>query len=199
MSWDMTSSIQPDSTQINADDLVGASMTITVSSVTQGTREQPVNIHTVEYPDRAYRPSKTMRKLIVAGWGRNPSDYAGRRITLYRNPDITFGREKVGGIEISHMSHIEKTMVETLRVARGKVRRFTVEVLAEPVTEPWRAQWQAISNALTEAGYTGDSLAMLATAGTVIGQQWDHPNKISAEDAQKILAAVRENENEEGK
>jgi len=40
---------------------------------------------------------------------------------------------------------------------------------------------------------------MLAHAGQIIGAQWDHPNKISAEDAQKILATVREDNNEEGK
>jgi len=38
---------------------------------------------------------------------------------------------------------------------------------------------------------------MLTTAGRVIGATWDHPNKISAEDAQKILAAVREDDHHE--
>jgi hypothetical protein len=38
---------------------------------------------------------------------------------------------------------------------------------------------------------------MLATAGQVIGAAWDHPNKISAEDAQKILAAVRDDNHQE--
>ena len=70
-------------------------------------------------------------------------------------------------------------------------------MLAEPSTEPWRAQWQAITNALTDAGYDGDGKQMLATAGQVIGATWGHPNKISAEDAQKILAAVREDNHQE--
>jgi hypothetical protein len=52
-------------------------------------------------------------------------------------------------------------------------------------------------NALTAAGYDGDSKHLLATAGQVIGAAWDHPNKISAEDAQKILAAVREDNHQE--
>ena len=59
------------------------------------------------------------------------------------------------------------------------------------------AQWQAIKNALTAAGYNGDSKQMLATAGQVIGAEWRHPNKISAEDAQKVLAAVREDDHQE--
>jgi hypothetical protein len=38
---------------------------------------------------------------------------------------------------------------------------------------------------------------MLATAGLVIGTTWEHPNKISPEDAQKVLAAVREDNTQE--
>lgn len=38
---------------------------------------------------------------------------------------------------------------------------------------------------------------MLGYANGILGANWDHPNKISAEDAQKILATVREDNNEE--
>ena len=146
MSMDISSTIQPDSTQINADDLINQPITITVESVSKGNAEQPVNINTVETPGRAYRPSKTMRKLIVHAWGADASQYVGRRLTLFRNPDIMFGKEKVGGIEISAMSHIEKPISVSLTVSRGRKRTFNVDVLQAP-QQPPRTDWQALLQA----------------------------------------------------
>ena len=139
MSMDISNTIQPDSTQLNADDMIGQDVVITVREVTQGTSEQPVNIHSHEYPDRAYRPSKSMRRVIVAAWGADASQYAGRQLKLFRNPDIRFGREKVGGIEISEMSHIDKPLEVPLTVSRGKRRKFTVEPLQVAPPTDWQA------------------------------------------------------------
>ena len=142
MSMDISNTIQPDSTQLNADDMIGQDVVITVREVTQGTSEQPVNIHSHEYPDRAYRPSKSMRRVIVAAWGADASQYAGRQLKLFRNPDIRFGREKVGGIEISEMSHIDKPLEVPLTVSRGKRRKFTVEPLPQQAPTDWQALLQ---------------------------------------------------------
>src|SRR5690554_597370 len=100
---DISETLKVDSTQINADDLIGSSVTITITQVKvkQGD-QQPVDIFTRETPGKAYRPSKTMRKLLAEAWGTDSSVWVGRALTLYRNPDITFGKERVGGIEISH-------------------------------------------------------------------------------------------------
>ena len=95
------------------------------------------------------------------------------------------------------MSHIPKAFTIPVRISQKKVKQHAVSVVAEPPTEPWIAQWQAVTNALKAAGYEGDGPALLATAGQVIGATWPHPNKISAEDAQKILAAVREDNHQE--
>lgn len=159
MSMDISSTIQPDSTQINADDLISQPITITVESVSKGNAEQPVNINTIETPGRAYRPSKTMRKLIVHAWGADASQYVGRRLTLFRNPDIMFGKEKVGGIEISAMSHIDKPISVSLTVSRGRKRTFKVDVLqAAPPTD-----WQAL---LQDAQGDRDKLLALHTRAT---------------------------------
>lgn len=146
MSMDITNTLEPDSSQINADDLIGGPITVTVREVSKGNDEQPVNIHLLEYPDRAYRPSKTMRRLIASAWGVDAAVYAGRRLTLYRNPDITFGREKVGGIEVSALSHIDKILRIPLTVSRGKRRTFTVEPLPDVpgvVQRDWAAEIEA--------------------------------------------------------
>ncbi|MFC4717765.1 hypothetical protein ACFO7V_16710 [Glutamicibacter bergerei] len=177
----------------------GAPIVATIENVRQGDGTKPVIIDLVGMNGRPWIPSLGMRRIIAKAWGTETNDWIGRLVKLVNNPEVVYAGQAVGGVEIIALSHIEKAFTVPKRVSQKKTVPHHVEVLAEPVTEPWRAQWQAITNALSEAGYTGDPQAMLATAGQVIGQQWDHPNKISAEDAQKILAAVRENENEEGK
>src|SRR5690349_9152935 len=104
---DMTESIQARSDQINADDLAGGPMTVTIREVVKGKAESPFDFLLVE-TDRAYRPSKTMRRVIVAAWDKDTKVYAGRRLTLYREPTITFGNKPVGGIRISAMSHLSE-------------------------------------------------------------------------------------------
>lgn len=129
---DMTESIVPRSDQLNSDDLVAAPVTVTITEVRAGNAEQPVEVHTAEFPGRPYKPSKSMRRVMVQAWGAEASAYAGHRLTLFRNPEIKFGGATVGGIEISAMSHLPKRLTVSLMVARGKRKPFSVEVLAEP-------------------------------------------------------------------
>lgn len=146
---DLTQSIAPKSDQLNADDLISGPVTVTISEVREGTAEQPVDVHLVEFPGRAYRPSKSMRRVMVSAWGAEASTYAGHRITLFRNPEITFGRDKVGGIEISHLSHLDKPLTVALTATRGKRKNFTVTPL--PATAPTVARdWLEEAGALTD-------------------------------------------------
>lgn len=146
---DLTESIAPRSDQLNADDLMGGPVTVTIKEVTAGTPEQPVNVALVEFPGRAYRPSKSMRRVMVLAWGVEASAYAGRRLTLYRNPEITFGKDKVGGIEISHLSHLDKPLTVALTATRGKRKAFTVKPLIEaaPIPEPTTSTWEELADA----------------------------------------------------
>ncbi|QDM57117.1 hypothetical protein SEA_WHACK_54 [Rhodococcus phage Whack] len=128
---DLTESIAPKSDQLNAEDLLSGPRTVQVESVTKGSSEQPVNFHLVEFPGRPFRPSKTVRRIIVHIWGKESSAYLGRRMTLYRDPEIMFGGQKVGGIRISHMSHISKPETVMLTVTRGKRAPYTVDPLPD--------------------------------------------------------------------
>lgn len=133
---DLTDSIAPKSDQLNAEDLIGGPLTFTIERVTKGSAEQPVNIHLVERPGRAYRPSKSMRRVFVAAWGKQTDPYAGRRFTVYRDPDVKFGGQPVGGIKISHLSHIEKKMTIWLTETRGVRKPHDVEPLVDAAPEP---------------------------------------------------------------
>jgi hypothetical protein len=87
-----------------------------------------------------------MRRVLVAAWGADADKYVGRRLRLYGDPDVKFGGSTVGGIKISHLSHIEKRMTLSLTATKGKRAPHTVEPLP-PLTESevrlaaLRAEW----------------------------------------------------------
>jgi hypothetical protein len=138
---DMTASIEARSDQINADDLIGGPQTFTIRDVVGGKAEAPFDFLLVE-TDRAYRPNKTMRRVIVAAWGKDTTAYAGRRLTLYREPTIVFGGKTVGGIRVSHMSHIDGAVDLMAQVTRGKREKFVVKPLSDapsPTTKDYDA------------------------------------------------------------
>ena len=153
---DIANSLAPRSDQVNADDLVAGPMTVTIRKVVGGKAEQPFDF-LLEETDRAYRPAVTMRRLIAAAWGTDGDSYVGRRLTLYRDPEVTFGKDKVGGIRISHMSHIDKRIEVKLQVTRGERGTFIVDPLPdaqpnEPTPQELAEQVvAALADATTEA------------------------------------------------
>lgn len=144
---DMTDTIIPNSDQLNADDLMAGPRVVTIAEVVRGgSAEQPVDIHLAEFPGRPFRPSKSMRRVLVAAWGVQSSSYLGRRLTIYRDPDVMFGRDRVGGIRISHMSHIDKPLKVALTVTRGKRAPWVVEPLREVPARDWHAEADALTD-----------------------------------------------------
>ena len=133
---DMTETIAPKSDQLNADDLIAGPRNVTVEKVTPGTPEQPVEIHLVEFPGRPFKPSKTVRRILVAAWGPDADAYSGRRMTLYRDATVRFGGSEVGGIRISHLSHIDRRLTLALTTTRGKRAPFVVEPLTDEAAPP---------------------------------------------------------------
>lgn len=139
----LTDSIAPRSDQANAEDFLAGPRTLTIEKVVAGTAEQPVEVHTLEMPGRPYKPSRTMRRVFVLAWGAESAVYAGRRMTLFRNPETTFGRDKVGGIEISHLSDIDSPLTVALTVTRGRRKPYTVKPLPPVAEKDWPAAIQA--------------------------------------------------------
>lgn len=135
---DMTESTAPRSDQINADDLIPGPRTYTIEKVTEGKATQPFDFHLIESPGRVYRPNKSMRRVMIDAWGPETSVYSGRRLTLYRDPDVAFGNDVQGGIKISHLSHIDKPRKLQLTVKRSVRKPHTVEPLPDdaPTTAP---------------------------------------------------------------
>lgn len=128
---DLTTTTQPKSDQLNYDDVANVSVIVTIDDVRQGNSEQPVEIHLVEFPGRPFKPSKSMRRVFVNAWGPDSKTYKGRRLKLYGDSTVKFGGQTVGGIRISHMSHIDKRLSIPLTVTRGKRAPFNVEPLGD--------------------------------------------------------------------
>ena len=129
---DLLPTIIPKSDQLNADDLIGRSLTITVEKVAlSGAADQPIVIHYEGDNGHPYKPCKSMRRVMVQLWGSDGNFYAGRRMTLYRDDKVQFGGLAVGGIRISHMSHIEGAVTMALTATRGSRKPFVVQPLAE--------------------------------------------------------------------
>jgi hypothetical protein len=166
----LTETIAPKSDQINADDLISGPITVTIAEVVKGSAEQPVDVRLVEFPNRAYRPSKSMRRILVSAWGPSAEEYAGRRLTLYRNPEIMFGPNKVGGVEISHLSHISKPLTVALTATRGRRKNFTVEPLPDIVQRDWAAEIALAASDLSALEALGKAAKQAGAGDDVVGE-----------------------------
>lgn len=127
---DLTNTIIAKSDQVNADDLAGGPRTIKITKVSADTSssEQPIVIG-IEGDSKVYKPCKTVRRLLVSVWGANGNEYVGRSVTLYRDPTVKWGGLEVGGIRISHMSHIDRPVTIALTATRGNKKPTTVQPL----------------------------------------------------------------------
>jgi hypothetical protein len=130
---DITATLAPKSDQMNADDLIVGPRTITVTKVDVSLRsEQPVAIHFDGDNGRPWRPCKSMRRVLAEAWGPDSSHYVGRGITIFREPGTVYGGQQVGGIRLSHLSHIEGPLTVMLTASRGKRLPYKVLPLQAP-------------------------------------------------------------------
>jgi hypothetical protein len=133
---DMSAVIIPKSDQINADDLLAGPMTITVEDVQiRGGQEQPVSIY-FKGSDKAYRPCKSMSRVLVQAWGPDASKYIGRSLTLYRDEKVKWAGLEVGGIRISHMSDIDGEKLMMLTATKGSRKPHKIMPLLKRAGAP---------------------------------------------------------------
>jgi len=126
---DVFKTIAPKSDQMNADDLIGCTKTITVTKVSLLAGEQPIAINYEGDNGKPYKPCKSMRRVLVQIWGGDGAAYVGRSMTLYRDDKVRFGADEVGGIRISHLSHIKEPVTIALTASRAKRKPFVVKPL----------------------------------------------------------------------
>lgn len=150
---DLRDTIVPKSDQLNADQLIGGPMTITVTAVRRGSGDdQPVTVHYEGEAGRPFKPCLTMRKVLIFAWGEDGEQWVGRMMTLYNRRDVKWGGVEVGGIRISHLSHVDGDIKLSLAATRGKKEPIIIKRL--DVTDPMvgaRSKLEAAARAGMEA------------------------------------------------
>lgn len=145
---DLSLTVAPKSDQINSDDLIAGPRTIRVTRVSgnEGNPEQPINIFFDGDMGKPYRPCKSMRRVLLALWGADGNAYAGRSMTLFRDPGVAFGGLQVGGIRISHMTELDQPVTMALTASKANRKPYTVKPLQmsqAPAGDPVAAQERA--------------------------------------------------------
>jgi hypothetical protein len=142
---DITDALAPTSDQLDAIELVNPrTFTIdTGSSLGKREGKTVAEIRLSDFP-RVWRPSKGMLDVLAGCWGTDAKQWVGHRVTLYNDPEVMFGPNKVGGIRISHLSHIDRKRTVTIRASgAGRKQQWPVEPLpdaAPAIPEPTAEQ-----------------------------------------------------------
>jgi hypothetical protein len=184
MEQSLAHTIAPKSDQANADDLIASPVTVQILAVKQGDKESPVWITTTGFDGRAWKPCKSMRRVLITAWGEYGSAWVGKSVTLFCDPEVVYGGVKVGGIRISHMSDIQSDMQLSLTATRGKRKPFMVRKMSAPAapaspTTPYPADKFASDlpkmrdSIATNKSTVDRILAYCATQGTLTQAQID--------------------------
>ena len=163
--------ITPKSDQLNADDLIGTTRTVTVTKVTAASGDQPVSVYFEGDNGKPYKPCKSMRRVLIFAWGDDGRDWVGRSMTLFCCPDVKFGGVKVGGIRISHLTNINGQLNMSLTTTRAKRAPFVVSELklAAPAPAPnqypqadFDAKFPAWQSAINSGAHTAETVIIKA-------------------------------------
>jgi hypothetical protein len=142
--------------------------------------EQPIQIK-VAGENRVWRPCKSMARCLVAAWGPDAKLYSGKSVTLYRDPKVKWGGLEVGGVRISHMSHIDRPLSMALTATKGRRADYTVKPLIVEAPAP-------ISETTTDAPAVIAERIKAATSVDMLNAIWkasaqtrrDYPEHVEA-------------------
>lgn len=174
------------SDQINAADLLGGPITVTIDRVNIDLgQDQPVSMRLVGM-DKVYRPCKIMRRAMVEMWGGDANAYIGRALTLYCDPNVRFGKDQPGGTRISHMSHIAGEKILSTMVSKGKFAPHRIKPLM-PEAKPAQPPASVAADAFTQ-----DEARAAARRGTEAFKAWWAANPDKRPDATLIKGELQQ-------
>lgn len=188
---DLTESIAPKSDQMNAEDLLSGPRVFTITDVREGSSDQPVWVTFAEHP-QPFKPSKTVRRLMVLAWGTDSSTHIGKRMMLFRDPDVQWGGQDVGGIRVSHMSGIGKQLSVKLAVRKGQRALYVVDPLPDA---PAPVPLDGLVAAFVEADIT-DPGARLSYCRGIVQRSLRSAADLTAAEVQAVIDALRQPEDD---
>ncbi len=151
--FDFASTLKARSDQLNADDLVGGPITVQIVGSREGTDIQQPVVLRLSGGHQPWKPCLTMRRLLAIATGStSTAAVVGRWVTLYRDPEVTFGKNKEGGVRMSHLSGLDRTVTARLAVSKGKKGTFSVAPLRTPDQRQQGAPTANLERVLEDAG-----------------------------------------------
>jgi hypothetical protein len=185
---DLTPTLAAKSNQLTTDDLIAGPLTIQITRVSAGSPEQPVAVHFDGDDGRPWHPCKSMRRVLVAAWGVDASQYVGRWVTLFRDPEVVYGGIKVGGVRISHLSDLGGPLSIALTVTRQKRAPYKVQPLTTPAPAPATPAPDPVAAALTVCRSSGlTELGLAAFCDRVSGGQASTLAQLPGETLERIV------------
>ena len=179
MTWrcdvvDVSDLIKAKSDQLNADDLMGGDVVVTIKDVKRVSGDQPLSV-ALSGGHMPWRPCKTSIRILAYCWGKDASKWIGRRVQLTRDESVKWAGREVGGIRPVALSHLDKPVTLALQVRRGEKRPHTIRPLPNDAPDAGKstADLEAL---LEEAGVTVAALdAWLVDRGRdVVADLDDH-------------------------
>jgi hypothetical protein len=185
----MNDTIVPKSDQMNAEDFIppgpDGARDFTITEVRISDADQPVWIYLAEHP-QPWKPAKTVRKLLVLGWGPDQTTYIGRRVRLYNDPLIRWAGKPVGGIRMSHMSGIEAKITANLSETKGKRVLHVVEPLPD-VAGPTPVE--ALAAAFAASGL--DKGVWLDHCREVVQHPLNSPAELTVDEVAAVISTLQ--------
>jgi len=89
--------------------------------------------------DRYMVLNKTNGARCAAMFGPMTEDWIGRRVTITMDPDITFGRDRTGGLVVVGSPDIERDIKVSIKISRKQRRQETLRRIVTAKTTPGAA------------------------------------------------------------
>jgi len=158
----------PKSDQLNADDLILANKIIRINKVLVNLQleSHKIWIHFDGDQGKPWKPSKSMARVLGEILGGDFDAWIGQHIELFRNKEITFGKEKCGGIQIAAMSALNNpvtVMVTTKRSVKSKITIQPLRINNEAPKKQSNPILKKIASDLQSASNNGENALLAIT------------------------------------
>lgn len=158
----LAEALAPRSDQLNADDLIPGPRVLKFTGVRviKDGRDIKLVLNFEGDNGKPWKPCKSMGRAMVMAWGitdENITQMIGKSVRVFRDPEVSFGDQKqIGGIRISHMSHITKPAQIKLTVSQGKKAMFTFHPLVTDAETKADAAAEWAAKHISELGQMDD-------------------------------------------
>lgn len=128
---DISATLEAKSDQLNATDIIGAEPVIRIREVKVNlSADQQVMVYFDGDNNRPWKPSKGMRRILAAAWGRDTDNWIGKYAQLMFVASVVYAGKEVGGIRVKALSDIPEAGLNcALTISKSKREPYHVALL----------------------------------------------------------------------